>query len=65
MDIMQPYIPHFYSCQNLPNVLFSPILHYKICLCVYVFVCVSLRNRLTSHAYYTDETYTGDAIGIE
>jgi len=28
-------------------------------------VCVSVRNGLPNHAYYVDETFTGDLMGLE
>ena len=31
----------------------------SVCLCV----CVSVRNRLPNHAYYSDEAFTGDSTG--
>ena len=39
------------------------ILYYEIqsvCLCVSMFV----RNRLLDHAYYGDEAFTGDSVGL-
>ena len=31
----------------------------SVCLCV----CMSVRNRLPNHAYYSDEAFTVDSIG--
>ena len=27
-------------------------------------MCVSVRNRLSSHAYYGDEAFAGDSVGL-
>ena len=48
------------------------ILYYKISMCVRVCVClcecltvtVSVQNRLPNHAHYSDETFTGDSMGL-
>ena len=34
-------------------------------VCVYLCVCVSLRNRFPKHVNYDDETFTGDLMGPE
>ena len=34
-------------------------------MCVYVCVCVSGPNTLPNQAYYIDETFTGDSMGLK
>ena len=41
--------------------VFLVILYYKIRL--YVYVCLSTKGCL-NHAYYGDETFTGDSMGL-
>ena len=36
-----------------------------VCVCVCVSVCVSGPNTLPNHAYYIDETFAGDSMGLE
>ena len=33
-------------------------------MCVYLCVSVSVRNRLPNHAYYNDEAFAGDSVGV-
>ena len=45
----------------------NSILYYKIqsvCVGVFVCVCMSIRNRLPNHAYYGDEAFVGDSVGL-
>ena len=39
------------------------IFYYKI-QSVCVSVCMSVQNRLPSYAYYGDEAFTGDSMGL-
>ena len=44
---------------------FCAILYYKIqSVGVSVCLCMSVRNRLPNHAYYSDAAFTGDSIGL-
>ena len=43
------------------------ILYYKIqsvCVCVSMYVCMLVRNRLQTYAHYGDETFAGDSLGL-
>ena len=43
------------------------ILFYKfqsVCVCVCEYVSKFVRNRLKNHAYYGDEAFAGDSVGI-
>ena len=41
------------------------ILHYKVqSVCVSVYVSMFVRNRLPTHAYYSDGAFAGDAVGL-
>ena len=47
----------------------NAILYYKIqsvcvCVCVCEYVCMLVRNRLQNHAYYGDEAFAGDSVGL-
>ena len=37
-----------------------------MCVCEYVsmWVCMLVRNRLPYHAYYGDEAFAGDSVGL-
>ena len=52
----------------MSNILhFLTILYYKIqsvCLCVSMYVCMLVWNRLQNHAYYGDEAFAGDSVGL-
>ena len=46
---------------------FQLVLYYKIqsvCVCVSMYVCMLVRNRLQNHAYYGDEAFAGDSVGL-
>ena len=34
------------------------------CVSVCVYVCVSVRNMLPNHAYYGDEAFEGESVGL-
>ena len=36
----------------------------KFSLSVYLFVSMFVRNRLQNHAYYGDEAFAGDSVGL-
>ena len=40
----------------------SYIIKFRLSVCVSV--CVLVRNRLPNRAYYDDEAFTGDSIGL-
>ena len=43
----------------------SYIIKLSLSVCMCVCVCMSVRNRLPNHAYYGDETFTGDSMDLE
>ena len=51
---------------NLVAVIkYFAILYYKIqSVCVCVYVCMLVRNRLQNHVYYGDEAFAGDSVGL-
>ena len=48
-------------CQNKDYVLYNKFTSFPVCLSV----CLSVRNRLPNYAYYDDENFTGDSMGLE
>ena len=42
---------------------YQSILYHKI-QSICVSVCMSVRSRLPNHAYYGDETFTGESMGL-
>ena len=36
----------------------------SVCVCEYVCMCMLVRNRLPNHAYYGDEAFVGDSVGL-
>ena len=53
--------------QEVKGLFLSPILYYKIqsvCVSACLPVCFLVRNRLQNHAYYGDEAFAGDSVGL-
>ena len=47
-----------------PVILYYEIQSVCVCVCVSMWVCMLVRNRLQNHAYYGDEAFAGDSVGL-
>ena len=53
-------ISHLQACYLIPD----PSITKFTCVSECVSICLSVRNRLPNHAYYGDEAFAVDSVGL-